>query len=216
MKNYKIKRTIDAYLCRLFVAITILVMVSENTGLAESVTIGDQDFTNGYILTGIDEFNTHSVGEPAPFDLPRGSDYGNPFSASWTFNYSPLIVTSASLTLGIVDHDSKAPGSQISSFTVDSIDITSLLDAKFESSGGSQGEYNIYSINLPILTFSNLSDGAATFTLTLQGPGLQQGGSTTSGNGAGLDFATLTIVPEPATICLLGFGAMGLLRRRRA
>jgi hypothetical protein len=215
MKNRRIKGTIDAYLCPLFVAMTILVMVLGNVGLAVSVTLGDQDFTNGS-FPGFDAFNTKSVGEPPPFDMFRGSDYGSSFSESWTFNYSSLIVTNATLTLGIYDHDSQAPGSQISSFMVDSISISSLLDTKFEGSGGAQAQYNIYSIILPASTFSVLSDGVATFSLTLKGPGLEDGGGTTGGNGAGLDFATLTVVPEPATMSLLALGGLAVMRRRKA
>jgi hypothetical protein len=207
-------KTNSIYLYRLFVAMAILVMGLGNAGIAITVTLGDQDFTDGLFIDGVAAFNAASSGEPVPFDQFRGSDYSTPFSSSWTFNYSPLTVASATLTLGIFDHDSAAPGSQISSFTVDSINITSILNNLFESHGGRQAECNVYTINLPVSTFSALSDGTATFALTLQGPGLQDGGGTTSGNGAGLDFATLTIVPEPATICLLGLGGL-ILRKQK-
>jgi hypothetical protein len=191
-------------------------MGSENVGIATTVTLGDQDFTDGSFPPGVADFNAHSVGEPAPFNQFRGNDYDTPFSESWTFNYSAQAVTSATLTLGIFDHDSAAPGSQLSSFTVDSINISSVLDILFEGSGGRQNEYNIYTINLPASTFVSLSDGIAAFTLTLQGPGLEDGGGLTSENGAGLDFATLTVVPEPATICLLSLGGLALIRKRRS
>lgn len=209
-------KTNSIYLCRLFVAMVLLMMGLGNVGLAVTVTLGDQDFTDGSFISGAAAFNAASVGEPPPFDKVRGSDYGTSFNGSWTFHYSALSVTSATLTLGIVDHDSAAPGSQISSFTVDSIDITSVLNDLFESRGGRQVECNVYTINLLAPTFSALSDGIATFALTLQGPGLEDGGGTTSGNAAGLDFATLTVVPEPATICLLGLGGLLLGRNRKS
>jgi hypothetical protein len=37
--------------------------------------------------------------------------------------------------------------------------------------------------------------------------------ATITGN---LDSADITVIPEPATLCLLGLGALGLLRKRRA
>lgn len=207
---YKSMKAIDAYLCRLFVGMVLLVMGFANECNAIAVTLGDQDFTDGYIIAGAAAFNVVSVGEPAPFDCVRGDDNGDPFSESWTFNYSPLNnITDATLILGIVDNDSASPGSQLNSFTVDSIDITSVLNDLFESHGGKQGECNVYTVNLPASTFSALSDGTATFALTLQGTNLQ------SGNGACLDFATLTVVPEPGTMLLLCTGGLAAMRRRR-
>ena len=208
-------RTKRECLCRLFIAVVLLVIGPASLGTAVTVTLGEQDFTDGSFPEGEAGFDIPSSGEPAPFNELGGSDYGPSFSESWTFNYTALEVTSATLTLGIFDHDSAAPGSQVASFTVDSIDITSLLDDLFESRGGSQIEYNVYSMSLPAATFSALSDGSATFALALQGPGLQQGGTTTSHNSAGLDFATLTVVPEPATLLVLGLGGLALLRKRR-
>ena len=122
-------KTKNTSLCKLLIVIALLVMGSENVGIATTVTLGDQDFTDGSFPPGVAGFNAPSVGEPAPFDQFRGSDYGTPFSESWTFNYSAQAVTSATLTLGIFDHDSAAPGSQLSSFTVDSINIPSALPA---------------------------------------------------------------------------------------
>jgi len=208
-------KTNNIRLCRLFVAMAMLVMGLGNVGTAVTVTLGDQDFVDGSFIGGVDVFNAASIGEPAPFDEVRGSDYSDPFSGSWTFNYPALSVTSATLTLGIVDHDSNAPGSQISSFTVDSIDITSVLDDQFESRGGGPAEYNVYVIILPASTLSALSDGVATFSLTLQGPALGYGGGIATGNAAGLDFATLTVVPEPASAFLMVFGTAIFITRHR-
>lgn len=184
------------------------------------------DFTNGSIIVGVAGFNGPSAGEPAPFNAFRGSDLVNndPFTASWTFTYGALSsVASSSITLGIFDHDSQAPGSQVASFFVDGNDLTGLLDAAFEGSGGAQNEYNVYTIALPNSAFASLQDGSTTFSLTLQGPGLPSG---LPGNGAGLDFSTLRIdagaaeVPEPSSLLLTGLGVAGLagfsLLRRRA
>ena len=186
--------------------------------LAVDVTLGDQDFVNGQILAGsVAEFNAASAGEPVPFDRFYGSDFNPPYSQSWTFNYAPLPVSSASITLGIFDHDSQAPGNQVASFTVDGVDVTALLNTAFESSGGQHGEVNVYTVALPAAAFPVLSDGAATFQLTLTGPGLGTGGEILPGNGAGTDFATLSVVPEPAAaIAALAAMLITAATRRRA
>lgn len=180
----------------------------------EVKTLGNPNFTDGSFPDGANGFNTtSSASEPAPFDIFRGSDFDTPFSENWTFTYGALPdISAASITLGIFDHDSQAPGSQISSFTVDGNNLTSILDTAFESFGGSQNEYNVYAVTLPELVFPDLEDGSATFSLILQAPGLQEGLELASGNGAGLDFATLSIeaVPEPSSaLGLLAFGALG-------
>lgn len=188
-------------------------------------TLGEQDFTNGSLGTTLDDFNAASVGEPSPFNGFRGSDFGDPFSATWTFNFGALSnITSAFFKLGLYDHDSQAPGNQVDSFLLDGKDLTSFLNAALESSGGSQIEYNVYEIALPDWVFADLEDGIATFALTLKGPGLQDGPSTTSSNGAGLDFSSLAIntqdtkVPEPSTILSLlvlgGLGTGSALKKR--
>lgn len=202
--------------------VLLFTSVDEAEANQKVTTLGDQNFIDGSSPSGVNGFNTPSSGEPAPFDMFRGSDSGNPFSESWTFTYDALPDnTAASITLGIFDHDSQAPGSQISSFTVDGNNLTSILDTAFESKGGAQNEYNVYAVTLPESVFSDLEDGSATFSLTLQEPGLQEGLELASGNGAGLDSATLKIeaVPEPSSaLGLLAFGALGagsVLKRKQ-
>ena len=81
-------------------------------------------------------------------------------------------VVSASLTLGIYDHDSSASGSQLALFTVDGNDLTATLDTQFEAGGGSLDlEYNVYSVDLTGL-FGDLTDGMVSVVLNLDGPGL--------------------------------------------
>ena len=191
------------------------------------LTLGDQDFNDGDIVFPF-TFDTNSGGEPVPFDMFRGSDPNTDFSETWTFGYAPIvnpfeIIVSASIEFGILDHDAAHPNSQLTSFGVDGNDLRTPLDAMFEASGGANNEYNIFALALPAAAFTDLRDGTATFSLTLQGP--------TPGffddlpnNGAGLDFARLQIettvdsppgVPEPSTGLLLLGGAIGLIASRR-
>jgi hypothetical protein len=171
---------------------------------AANFTLGEQDFTNGTLLANLNDFEAAAIGEPEPFDAFKGNDAGVNFSETWTFSYGALSnITAASLSLGIFDHDSQAAGSQVSAFSIDGIDLTSLLDAAFESFGGAQLEYNVYTIALPVSILSALADGIATVSLTLKEPGLQgnsNSSSPTPGNGAGLDFSTLSITSQSTTI----------------
>ena len=199
-------------------ALAVLVLLSHasiaNAGI---IQLGEQDFADGDRLS-FNAFRVASLGEDAPFDAFRGSDPGGTsFSAEFTFQFDADDVFSADLTLGIFDHDSAASGSQIAAFTLDGFDLTDLLDLQFESRGGSQTEFNVYSIQIPFELFPALQDGMATFLLTLQPPGLGSNGLVEfPGNGAGLDFATLRVnVSEPTALALLALGSLAIAARRR-
>jgi hypothetical protein len=186
---------------------------------AAVVQIGDQDFADGTIL-GVSLFDSAAAGEPAPFNGFIGTDPGGfDFRASWAFSFPEQEYTGGVFTLGIYDHDSQTNGYQIRFFGFDGNDLTSVLNAEFEASGGRQVEYNVYSVSLPASSLSSLVDGIASFTLSLKGPTL---GSPLpvayASNGAGLDFARLELresVAEPATLTLLGLGLAGLGAMRR-
>lgn len=183
-------------------------------------------------------------GEPAPFDQGYGVDLpplfgsGSNFEKSWTHDFGPIVdpILSATITFGIIDHDSAAPGSQLALFTLDGNPRTVELDALFEAGGGSgDQEYNVYSLALPGSFFADLTDGLMMAQLNLDGPGsvptlFPIGGSNppteTATNGAFLIFSTLEIetdvlsVPEPGTLLLFStfgilLGAKSLRRRRR-
>lgn len=188
-----------------------------------SASIGTQHFTNGTTITTT-AFLTAVSGQPSPFGAFCGSDAFSNCSTNWTFHY-PMPggpITFATLTLGIFDIDSAAPGNQVASFTLDgSAILTPLLNSVSEGLNGGTGapnsQYDVLTISIPNTDFFLLGTGSATFALALQGPGLGVLG-TTPFNGAGLDFATLHIVtPEPSTITLLGAGlltlAMFILRK---
>jgi len=208
---------------------------------ATVITLGNQDFASGSILAGgIAEFTAPQGGEPPPFGLFVGGDIPGPtqgnFAGMWTFNLAPGAITSASIAFGLYDHDSAASGNQLVSFSVDGINLTAALNLLFEAPGiGDQSQYNIFMLTLPAAALTALADGVATFSLSLQGPALctitvvppVSGDCTPNvGNGAGLDFSTLTFnetptpppngAPEPAALALLltGLAGIALCRRR--
>jgi hypothetical protein len=219
---------------RLSLAVVAILIAGLFTGFSAkaddiSASIGTQHFADGTTGIKTGPFNTAVTGQPPPFSTFCGSDTATNCSASWTFTYTvPATdtITGATLTLGILDIDSAAAGNQVASFTLDgSDDLTVLMNAAANGVNGGAGspnnEYNVLTINIPGTYFTDLSSGTATFSLTLQGPGLGIIG-TTPDNGAGLDFSTLDItatpgstpppppVPEPGTSSLLLFGMAAL------
>jgi hypothetical protein len=185
---------------------------------AAELRLGDQDFTDGQVLITPGQFATRAAGEPPPFDRSYGSDPdGTVFDQSWQFTYAPAAVGAASITLGIVDHDSKLPGTQLAGFSLDGLNLTALLNELFEARGGGQGEYNVYTLDLPPEAYPLLADGSATFRLALQSRGPDEPPLSFPGNGAGLDFATLRYdLPEPSAAGTVLACAALLVRRRRA
>lgn len=185
------------------------------------------------------QVGTAQGGQPAPFNQPFGSDVlvglGN-FSQSWTHSYGAITdpILSATIMIGIYDHDSSATGSQLASFTFEGADLTATLNPFFEAAGeGAEAQYDVYSLMLPASTFAGLADGMAAGALSLQGPGLviplfplpgPNPPTETTTNGANLIFSKLQIttqdapaVPEPSTlaISLLGLGMLGWRQRHR-
>jgi hypothetical protein len=175
-------------------------------------------------------------GQPAPFDQGYGLEVagiGANFSVNWTHSFGAIVdsIVSASLTIGIYDHDSAASGSQLSLFDLDGADLTATLNALFETPGdGEEQEYNVYTVALPGSVLPSLADGSLLAQLDLDGPGQVRPLFPLPGpnpveevefNGAHLIFSTLTIetqpVPESSTLALMGLGNIGLLfyRRRR-
>jgi hypothetical protein len=89
------------------------------------------------------------------------------------------------------------------------------------NSGATNSEYDVLTITIPNTSFAVLSGGAATISLSLEGPGLGVLGTTPS-NGAGLVFSTLSLdtaspPPEPSFVALIpmALGAFAFFRRRR-
>ena len=192
-------------------------------------TLGGKSFTNGQQV-GAGTFNMTNASQPAPFNAFIGSDPNGPnFSASWTFNYGAIAdtITGATLEIGLLDGDAAAPGNQVASFTIGSVDLTSLLNTVMEADPGLNSHEYWDTVMLPSSAFSLLAGGSPTVSLTLQGPGLGVlNPPTTLFNGAALDFSTITIntataVPGPIAgaglpgLILASGGLLGWWRRRQ-
>ena len=175
-------------------------------------------------------------GQPAPFDAGIGNElFGDPASVNWTFLYAAITDTiiSASLTIGIADHDSMSSGNQLEAFSGDGSSLFTEMNTLFEGSGGSDGEYNVYTIDL-VGFFADLADGSFLTALDIGGSGLQTalfGGEVTetANNGFHLIYSTLSItteeitdpdpIPEPNILMLFVAALLGLrlfiIKRRR-
>ena len=95
------------------------------------------------------------------------------------------------------------------------------MNTLFETSGAVQAQLKVFTISLDAV-LGTVSDGAVTFSLALQGPGLgglpgstlSTGAFVTEFNSAGLDFSTLeltetgTSIPAPGSAILLGIGLL--------
>jgi hypothetical protein len=182
-------------------------------------------FTNGSLVTSA-AYATAASGQSAPFNAFCGSiSKGDCTDVSWTFNYTVPTgdtITGAALTLGILDIESSyGTGTPVGSFTLDGADdLTSILNTAAVATDSVSNEYNVLQIGIPGTDFTGLSNGVATFELTLSGPGHGVLGLTAS-HVSGLVFSTLDItatpsstppppVPEPGTLSLLLSGMAAL------
>ena len=212
--------------------------------IVESLGNTGSGFADGSFPTA-PEVGVAVGGQSAPFNGSIGSDILTslgPFSASWTFNYAPIVdpIIGAAIEIGIWDHDSVATGSQVASFSVEGTSLTGQMDALFEGKPGEDLQFHVYSLDITSLLVPDLSvlaDGSAVVSLDLQGPGRvtplfplpgPNPSEDSVSNGAALIYSTLTIttqvspvdIPVPAALPLFGTGLalLGFVgwRRKRA
>lgn len=188
-----------------------------------SQTLGEQDFANLATATSA-PYLAAAGNETSPFSQIFGGDAVSNGSFSWTFNYSPVLqsIGSATVLMALYETESSASGSQIASFLINGIDLTSQMNTLHEATPGASSQIVHYTLVLPSTVFASLATGTVTFSLTLQGPGLGILGETNF-NGGGIDFSTLTIndadqgpaIPEPSSLWLLAGGVAVLAARVR-
>ena len=206
------------FIIRSSLLIPVLLLFLAGVQQASAAIIVDSlgNMTPGFLHGDIPDTPTvgsAQSGQAAPFNQSLGNDILADMNASgsWSHNYDLLgnPIQSAFFDFGIVDHDSAASGNQVALFTIDGIDLTTELNALFEGSGGGDGEYNMYQLDLASV-LGSLADGTANFFLGLTGPGQQtcliflcpdpaNPVTDTLSNGANYIFSTLTITTEDST-----------------
>lgn len=197
-------------------AFSLLICLAARPALATTITLGDQDFVDGVIVSLGSIFNSASAGEPAPFGATCGSDSLSNCATSYGFTFAgPASVTDASFTLGILDADGFLAGDQVSVFTIAGVSFASDLNAFLNTSNTQNAQVKVFTLALPASVFAAISAGNVPVVLNLQGGGIQ------TFNAVGLDFSSLTFtpaaVPEPATLVLIGSGlaALAVFRRQQ-
>ena len=180
---------------------------------ATIVTLGEQDFTDGTTIPGGSIFSIASSGEVAPFDRFRGADISGPsFSESFTFEFSSVNASAATLEIGLYDYDCFSSSCTfVDTFTLDGVDFSGALTNAARTTGQFVNiAYDVFSIDLSSI-LSSVNDGSVSVVLSLAEPNPRQTPAQAA-NGAGLDFARLSItektVPIPGTLALLGLGGL--------
>lgn len=198
-------------------------------------------FSDGQILGFFPDVFSAQSGQAEPaFASVFGNEHIENFSTTWQFGYSAFSdnVNSASLTIGIWDHDSNVVGDQVGSFLLNGLEFSNALNSTFNARGGTDNEFNVYTLDLMALTSNSaqsvidtLKSGFLDISLNLQGQAATTpfgGGAAqlTPFNGAGLIFANLSVsysastpnpdpIPEPAAFTLVVLGLVLLMRVKR-
>lgn len=162
---------------------------------------GDDDgFGTGAAVVSGDLVSWPGASDPDGFDgFPSGSAAAPDFQ--WTHNFTPPVpIISASLyvqTLDFPESDDYGPAT----LWVDGAGTGMTFPVVPTQSG----PFTVHGVTFDLGAYlATLADGAVTF-------GVDVG----SADQYSIDFAVLTVVPEPGTIALLGLGGLSLLRRRR-
>jgi hypothetical protein len=157
--------------------------------------IGEWDgFLNGGIANR-PAMEAAGANEPAPFNFIQGDDASSDaeFEFSLTTTSFGQDLGEFAFTIGLADHDTARAGIQLALFTIDGADFTGVMNQAFESYGGEQAVYNIYTVLLPPAAGARVADGNAVFRFEFAGGGLSglpRDTTTPAGNnGMNIDFA---------------------------
>jgi hypothetical protein len=215
---------------RSFVAALVLSALATVPAEATSITVtignASPPFANAAVTTTAAALAAQTGA--GAFSGACGADPSSNCLASWTFNFLvPVgeVVTSGSVTLGLVDLDSKAAGLQINNFSITGGDnLTVPFNTAAEAIQSLNNQYNVFT--LPLTSLAVFNGGTATVNLALQGPGQGVLPTPTNFNGAILIYSQLNLtsapdrptnpVPEPASTAMLLAASVGILARARA
>lgn len=197
---------------KLLAVAATLCLTTGSASAAVLQMLGDQDFADGQTTITAADISGNAAGDPAPFNIIFGSDPGGGLgNISFTHNFAaPVGATSASIEIGLVDHDSFSAGE-------DTIDI--LFDGVAQDTsiweGISSSPVSAH-IRSMVVDLALLADGILNVQIVAT-----SAGGTNTGNGIVVDFSKLSadvngVIPLPASglllLSALGFGA---LRRKR-
>jgi len=231
MNKYKIYKLLSVLVFSL-----IAIIPAANAGLID-ITLGNgsSGLSDGDTPNGLDILAIQSS-EAGVFQGAIGHDlFTDPEEVNWLFDNGGAItdtIIAASLSFGIWDLDSAAPGSQLFNFSLDGFNYTPVLDTQFEAAATLTGEYNIFTINFDSSFFTDLTDGLLSVALDVTGNGFTSSSDLTNFNKYLLIYSSLTIetqdfvepepdpdpeptpVPEPGTLAIFALGMIGLASRR--
>lgn len=196
--------------------LTLSTIILTSIATAGSATVldamGDRDFADNVAPGGVANFEGANAGDPTGFNEFRGSDFGSSFATfSFSHSFAPLTgATSASLTLGIYDHDSTTSSQPGLSIMFDGV----AQDVSMWAGISATPAYNY--IRAMSVDLALLADGNLDVVISSLGvPGQ-------NGNGLGIDFSELSAeigaVPVPASgLLILGaLGGIAAIKRKRS
>lgn len=191
-------------------AVFALSMSSADASIVDFL-LGEQDFIDGQAPILASETLAAGRGEPFPF---HGSLFGDDrnVGALGIFSYTHLApvdfasILSATLTVGLIDHDSVAGNDTIDFF----FDGIQQDDSAFIGISTLPSSASVVTVPVDVAL---LADGELVVRFEATGTA-----ATSSGNSISPDFSLLSIqtIPEPGAVLIFGSGAWAWASNRRS